>query len=85
MEEPIIFPLPDDSHYLEYIFLAVVARLQFYQKQVEDSSQFYQKQVEDSSEGPRNTEDTVIILSNAQSLTGDVDKDSPRSPGAGRA
>lgn len=67
MEEPIIFPLPDDSHYLEYIFLAVVARLQFYQKQVEDSSQFYQKQVEDSSEGPRNTEDTVIILSNAQS------------------
>lgn len=54
MEEPIIFPLPDHSHYLEYIFLAVVARLQFYQKQVEDSSDDH------------GTQNTVIILSNLE-------------------
>lgn len=39
MEESLIFPLPEHSHYVEYIFLAVVARMQFYQKQVEDSSE----------------------------------------------
>lgn len=39
MEEYLIFPLPEHSHYAEYIFLAVVARIQFYQKQVEDSSE----------------------------------------------